>query len=70
MTMIGVRGRMFLLVPVHSGCLRRSPESRKIVVIVVAVVVTLNKVRNIILVTRSSVVGAAYVLLVNTMTED
>ena len=32
MTMIGVSGWMFLLVPAHLGCLGQNPESRKAVV--------------------------------------
>ena len=35
MTTIGVSGQMFLLVPVHMGCPGQSPESRKMVVVVV-----------------------------------
>jgi len=34
MTTIGVSGWMFLLVLVHPGCPRQSPESRKMVVVV------------------------------------
>jgi len=35
MTMTGVSGQMFLLVPAHPGCPEQSPESRKMVVVVV-----------------------------------
>jgi len=37
MTMIGVSGRMFLLVPAHPGCPGQNPESCKMVVVVVVV---------------------------------
>ena len=38
MTMIDVSGECFFLVPAHPGCPRQSPESRKIVVVVVLLV--------------------------------
>jgi len=34
MTMTGVSGRMFLLVPAHPGCLEQNPDSHKTVVCV------------------------------------
>jgi len=42
MTMIGVSGWVFLLVPAHPGCPRHIPESRKTVVVVVVAVIVVS----------------------------